>query len=267
MAALLRTLAERIGKGEGADTADVHVEREQSLARHGETANASRGQPARGERRRGLEDDVLQRNHRFQKTQRDYRYEDDYQRHDNDGIGLVHQRERNGLLVELDTLLPLDGGEKRLDDDKGCGGLDAAARGTRRRPDEDYQGDDHQHWNTYRIDIHDIETCRAAGCHLEKRSEHFVEKGASVCQSVVILQEEKENRAHRDNEKGSEQGNPRADGQRLPPFALALADDRRREKVTQHHKTDAANEHQQHDDDLREVAVDHRRVHQPVGPK
>ena len=67
MAAFLRTLAEGVGEGEGADTAEVHVESEEGLARHGKTADATGGKAACGERRRGFENDVFQWNHRFQK--------------------------------------------------------------------------------------------------------------------------------------------------------------------------------------------------------
>ena len=212
VAALFCTLAECVCKGEGADTTDVHVERKKSLARHGETADAARGESTGGKGRRGLEDDVLQRNHRLQKAQCHDGYKNENQRHHDNRVGFVHQRERNGLLVELDTLFSLDSGKKGLDNHEGGGGLDAAARGTRRRPDEDNQGDNHQHRYTYRIDIHDVESCRTAGRHLEKGSKHFVEKGTSVCQGVVVLHKEKEDGTHSDDDKGGKQGNLGADG-------------------------------------------------------
>jgi len=261
---LLFVAGEGEGQGQRADTATVHVDRQDDLCHPIPVGTLAGRETAGGERRRSLEQCVEQLYLRFHDGEQKTRDEDERRRHHQDGGCPLNQGCGDGLVVELNVLAALHRGDDGFDDDEQRGRLDAAACGTRGSADEYRYQDQNDGGYVHRVEIQNVESGCPAGDNLKDGGEHFVAEAVHALQRVVVLQQEEQDAANDDDGERDVEDDFGLRHQRLPAVFVALADVAVAEEVADGDEPDTAEEHERHDDDLREVTPWHAEVQQAV---
>ena len=167
----MRRLLFVAGEGEGhrqrADTPAVHVDGEDELGHPVPVGALAGGKPACGERRGGLKQRMQQLHVGLHHGNQEAGDKDEPRlQHHNSGCPL-HQRRRNGFVVELDVLSAFYRGDDGFDDDEQRGGLDTAARGAGGAANEYCHQNQDDGGYFHRIDIQYVKSRGSAGRNLK----------------------------------------------------------------------------------------------------
>lgn len=246
------------------DTSAVHVHNEDELGGSAPVGASTRGKTAGGESGSGLEQDICQRHIGLGQGHAETGYQDERERHEDDGTGLVHQVVRYCLMLEFNMFLSLDGGYDRSYQNKKGGGLHAAGGGTRRPADEHHHNNHNDRSQSHIVHIQHHKSGGAAGDDLEKGGENLVEKGRLQTQCTISLNKEEQNCTDGDNPEGGNQDNLGLRHQALPMVFVSFFYITDTEEIADSQKSNTSEEDEYHNDDLREVAVRQAEVQQTL---
>ena len=250
------------GEGQCTDTSAVHIHDEDKFGGGTPVGASTRGEATSSEGGGGFKNSFGQRHIGLGQSQAETGYQDERERHEDNGCGLVHQIERDGLMLEFNTFLSLNGSHNGPYQHKEGGGFHTAGGGTGRAADEHQHNNHNDRGQSHVVHIQHHKSGCTAGYNLEYGGENLIEKRGLQTQCAVALDEKEEDGTDSDNPKRGDEHDLGLRHQTFPMVFVSLFYIRESEKIADGQETNATKENENHNDDLREVAVGQTEVQQ-----